>query len=173
MIRVKIQTLQPNVDLQEYEQLYFEVWEDRNRAFKETFKRHTTYEGFDGYNVRTESQQLVGFIYGYSSLPGQFYHDRLSQAVTSEDYDKWLKDSFEIVELVVSPDYQRQGIGQLLLSSLLKDKKKDTAILTTGIENTSAQSLYQKFGFESIIPSFHPTDPNEPYVLMGKKLDII
>ncbi|NEP47494.1 MAG: ribosomal protein S18-alanine N-acetyltransferase [Moorea sp. SIO3C2] len=55
-----------------------------------------------------------------------------------------------IIILAVHPDYQRQGLGQLLLYSLLKEAKQRNlkwATLEVQPSNQAALALYQKFGF--------------------------
>lgn len=55
-----------------------------------------------------------------------------------------------ITILAVHPDYQHQGLGQLLLYALLRDAKKrrlEWATLEVKPSNQAALSLYQKFGF--------------------------
>jgi ribosomal-protein-alanine N-acetyltransferase len=55
-----------------------------------------------------------------------------------------------ITILAVHPDYQRQGMGQLLLYALLRDAKRrqlEWATLEVKPSNQAALSLYQKLGF--------------------------
>jgi [ribosomal protein S18]-alanine N-acetyltransferase len=56
-----------------------------------------------------------------------------------------------ITILAVHPQYQRQGMGQALLFSLLKtacDRGLERATLEVRASNLSAINLYQKFGFK-------------------------
>ncbi len=56
-----------------------------------------------------------------------------------------------ITILAVHPEYQRQGLGQLLLYALLRDAKKrqlEWATLEVKPSNQAALSLYHKFGFK-------------------------
>ncbi|HAC62924.1 MAG TPA: ribosomal-protein-alanine N-acetyltransferase [Cyanothece sp. UBA12306] len=56
-----------------------------------------------------------------------------------------------ITLLMIHPDYQRQGLGQLLLYGLLHNAVKnqlERATLEVRVSNQSALSLYQKFGFQ-------------------------
>jgi ribosomal-protein-alanine N-acetyltransferase len=55
-----------------------------------------------------------------------------------------------ITLLMIHPDYQGQGLGQLLLYALLKDalkRKLERATLEVRVSNEVAIYLYKKFGF--------------------------
>lgn len=57
-----------------------------------------------------------------------------------------------ITILAVHPQYHRQGLGQVLLYSLLKtasDRGLERATLEVRASNQAAISLYQKFGFKT------------------------
>jgi ribosomal-protein-alanine N-acetyltransferase len=56
-----------------------------------------------------------------------------------------------ITLLMIHPDFQGQGLGQLLLYSLLKtaaSRQLERATLEVKASNQAAQSLYAKFGFK-------------------------
>ncbi|MBF2019846.1 MAG: ribosomal protein S18-alanine N-acetyltransferase [Hydrococcus sp. C42_A2020_068] len=56
-----------------------------------------------------------------------------------------------ITLLMIHPDYQGQGLGQLLLYALLKDackRKLERATLEVRVSNQVAIFLYKKFGFK-------------------------
>ncbi|MDV3000220.1 MAG: Mycothiol acetyltransferase [Chroococcopsis gigantea SAG 12.99] len=58
-----------------------------------------------------------------------------------------------ITLLAVDPDYQGQGLGQLLLYELLKGAaagKLERATLEVGVANSKAIELYEKFGFKTV-----------------------
>jgi [ribosomal protein S18]-alanine N-acetyltransferase len=62
-------------------------------------------------------------------------------------------DEAHITLLAIDPAYQRQGLGQLLLYSLLVlawQRGLEWATLEVRVSNQTAISLYQKFGFESV-----------------------
>lgn len=59
-------------------------------------------------------------------------------------------DEAHITILAVDPQYHRQGLGQVLLYSLLekaRDRGLEQATLEVRASNLAAISLYQKFGF--------------------------
>lgn len=56
-----------------------------------------------------------------------------------------------ITVLAVHPDYQRQGLGQLMLWALLQaacDRHLERATLEVRVSNQAAIALYTKFGFK-------------------------
>ncbi|MDJ0599928.1 MAG: ribosomal protein S18-alanine N-acetyltransferase [Crocosphaera sp.] len=56
-----------------------------------------------------------------------------------------------ITLLMIAPQYQGQGLGQLLLYSLLRDavsRQLERATLEVRVSNQPALRLYQKFGFQ-------------------------
>jgi [ribosomal protein S18]-alanine N-acetyltransferase len=56
-----------------------------------------------------------------------------------------------ITLLMIHPEYQGQGLGQLLLVALLEDamrRKLERATLEVRVSNKAAISLYKKFGFQ-------------------------
>ena len=62
-------------------------------------------------------------------------------------------DEAHITLLAIAPEYRRQGLGQLLLLTLLEDaiaRKLEWATLEVNVNNTKAIDLYQKFGFEVV-----------------------
>ncbi len=66
----------------------------------------------------------------------------------------------KITILTIHPDYQGQGLGQLLLLTLLKEasqKGLKYARLEVRVSNQAAQSLYQKFGFQIVqkLPNYY------------------
>lgn len=64
-----------------------------------------------------------------------------------QDYDLTIAG---IMDIAVAPDYQRQGIGTMMLRRVAKLAKERGATLLrsdTGIENTASQKLHESFGF--------------------------
>ena len=59
-------------------------------------------------------------------------------------------DEAHVTLLAIHPNYRRQGLGQLLLLSLLEDaiaRKLEWATLEVNENNLAAVKLYQKYGF--------------------------
>ncbi len=64
-----------------------------------------------------------------------------------------LVDEAHICTIAVHPQWQGQGLGELLLVSLLEHGMRlgaDRATLEVRVSNSSARALYEKYGFEII-----------------------
>lgn len=62
--------------------------------------------------------------------------------------------NYEIVDVAVHPDYQRQGIGKRIMQALmdwLHEHAPPTAYVCL-IADDHAPALYSQFGFESVAP---------------------
>ena len=152
--------------------LYQTVWNDRSDTHLNRIKRHTGYKGFCGYAAVDEGD-IIGYAYGYSSLSGQYYHELLTDHLSSDGSDDWLNNCFEFVELAVHPKYRKRGIGAHLHDQLLKDLPFERAVLTTQTNNWPAISLYRSKGWVIISDSFLPLDdPEQPFIIFGKTLSI-
>ena len=167
---MKIVELTNNDVLQQISELYIEVWNSENDLIRERILKHSSYQGFKGLVVLSDDGKVVSFSYGYTSLPGQFYHELLAKELSSEEYQTWLQDCFEFVELAVHPSYRKQGIGKMLTEKLLADVNNKTSVLTTQIDNISARSLYESLHWKVLKEPFYPGDSKDPYVIMGKEL---
>ncbi len=103
-----------------------------NAAFNRDFdlkarsiKEEVDYLQNSEINVAYEGTKIVGFI---------AYEDK--------------QDSVEIISLAVIPEYQKKGIGKLLLNQILVKLKNRKVHLVTHPRNTPAIILYLKLGFE-------------------------
>jgi ribosomal-protein-alanine N-acetyltransferase len=80
-----------------------------------------------------------------------------------------------ITLLGIHPEYQGQGLGQLLLYALLKkavNQKLEWATLEVRTTNIAALSLYQKFGFEIVgkRKKYYQVTGEDALILWQKKL---
>ncbi|MEH7380200.1 GNAT family N-acetyltransferase [Bacillus sp. JJ1533] len=149
------------------DRLYREVW---NQSIIERLKKHINYDGFRGYILKSDNEEILGFSYGYSSQAGQYYHDLLANELGPIEYEKWLQDCFEFVELAVHPKHRNQGNGTRLIHELLKEVTNKTAVLTTQVNNSSARNLYHRLEWVVVKEPFIPNKNDFPYVIMGKAL---
>jgi len=119
---------------------------------------------------------LIGFAYGFHGEGGQWWHDVVSQAVTSargrETAADWLTDSFEIAEVHVLPGHQGQGTGQAMMLRLTAGRPERTAVLSTMDADTRARRLYRRLGFTDLIAGYAFAGTDDPYAIMGAPLPL-
>jgi ribosomal protein S18 acetylase RimI-like enzyme len=66
------------------------------------------------------------------------------------------KQNWHIGDLYVEPQYRKQGIGNILLKQAINFATEQDAVfvsLNTAIDNFTAQSVYDHFGFEKCEPT--------------------
>lgn len=66
------------------------------------------------------------------------------------------KQNWHIGDLYVEPEFRKQGIGNMLLKHAINFATEQDAVfisLNTAIDNFTAQSVYDKFGFEKCEPT--------------------
>ena len=119
---------------------------------------------------------LIAFAYGFHGEGGQWWHDLVSQAVTSvcgrQTAADWLTDSFEIAEVHVLPGHQGQGTGQAMMQRLTAGRPERTAVLSTMDADTRARRLYRRLGFTDLIAGFAFAGTEDPYAIMGAPLPL-
>lgn len=113
---------------------------------------------------------LVGFGYGYSGRPGQWWHDIVSRALGKQGSRRWLDDGFELAELHVLPTYQAQGTGRRLLRDVMARAAAAHVTLSTPDLETPARKLYRSEGFVDLLTDFYFPGSAEAYAVMGADL---
>jgi GNAT superfamily N-acetyltransferase len=141
---------------------YRRVWD---READVAFRRHAEFPGYRGL-AAVEAGRVVGYAYGYTTRPGQYYHEALRAVLPESTYDRWLTDCFEFVELGVEPAARRRGLGGRLHDALLAGRPHATSVLTTGVDNRPARELYEERGWESLFEPFDP-EGGEPMAVYG------
>lgn len=61
---------------------------------------------------------------------------------------------YQICQMVVEPNYQRQNLGRQILSTLIEIAKKEKAIAITLNARLTAVGFYQKLGFKTFGTQF-------------------
>ena len=125
----------------------------RGRGWRdEHLPRHATRRDFDFLvAARRDGGGLAGFAYGYAGDYGQWWTDRIAAALSDDDRAVWLDPPhFEVAELHVRPDAQRQGVGTQLLAALLDRQPHDRALLTTHAEDRPGLPFYTKLGWRRL-----------------------
>lgn len=139
--------------------------------FSEVLMRHVHRSAFRMVAAYDNSNgRMVGFGYGYTAMPGQWWHDLVAQVMGAEERAHWLEDAFEVVELAVKPAAQGKGIGGRLHDLLLASLPHRTAVLSTIQVDTPAYHLYRKRGWVALLEEFMFPNVIKPYRIMGLEL---
>lgn len=112
---------------------------------------------------------MLGFGYGYTSLPGQWWHDLVRRAV-ERDADFWLGSAFELSELHVRPAAQGQQLGERVLRSLADGLPHRTMLLSTPEGDNRAWRLYRRLGFTDLARNHLFPGDHRPFGVLGAVL---
>jgi ribosomal protein S18 acetylase RimI-like enzyme len=148
---------------------YFEGDDEVARFAREVLPRHAGRAGFRCVVARDEGA-VVGFGYGYTSAPGQWWHDWVASLLGLALADEWMGDAFELVELAVRPAAQGRGHGARLHDAVLAGLPHRTALLSTRDEDTPARRLYHRRGWVPLREGWRPSPNQPPLVFMGLRL---
>ncbi|MEP6598865.1 MAG: GNAT family N-acetyltransferase [Actinomycetota bacterium] len=138
-----------------------------------TARRHTGNPGFACRAALADDGTLLGFGYGYTTAPGQWWHDLVRRALPPALAFQWLTDAFELSELHVLPGQQGAGIGRSLLVSLAGDISPHRAILlSTPDADSRAFRLYRSLGFADLARNYLFPGDTRPFAVMGASLPL-
>ncbi|MET7277756.1 GNAT family N-acetyltransferase [Kribbella sp. NPDC005582] len=124
---------------------------DAVRFATEQLPKHAARDDFRLVAARTDGK-VVGFAYGFTGWPGQWWSDRIIAAVPAELAAEWIGGHFEVVELAVIPEAQGQGIGAALMTELMAGLPHRKALLTTYADDRTAPRLYRRLGWQVLVP---------------------
>jgi ribosomal protein S18 acetylase RimI-like enzyme len=136
---------------------------------------HAQRSGFRATATLGDADELLGFGYGYTSGPGQWWHDQVRAALRRDERKAWLSDCFELVELHVRPDAQGHGLGQRQLEALLDGVPNATVLLSTPEADERASRawrLYRRLGFVDVLRDFYFPGDDRPFAILGRTLPV-
>jgi ribosomal protein S18 acetylase RimI-like enzyme len=137
-----------------------------------TARRHTANHGFACRAAVREDGVLVGFGYGYTTSPGQWWHDLVRRAMRPALTPEWLPDAFELSEMHVLPRQQGVGIGRRLLTSLADGIPHRSMLLSTPDADTRAFRLYRSLGFVDLARDYLFPGDARPFAVLGAHLPL-
>ena len=138
-----------------------------------TARRHAHNTGFASRAALLADGTLVGFGYGYTTAPGQWWHDLVRKALTAPLAAEWLHDAFELSELHVLPEYQGHGIGRRLLLDLAAGLPHASMLLSTPDADTRAFRLYRDLGFHDLRRQYLFPGDARPFAVLGAHLPLL
>lgn len=144
----------------------------QTQAFAGTLMRHLANDDFRCCVAREDGNgRILGFTYGYTGRPGQWWYDVVAAAMEPRVVEQWLDGGFEFVELAVLPEAQGRGLGGRLHDALLDGQPHRAATLSTIQYETAALGLYRKRGWVKLLQGVVFPNVPEPYLVMG--LDLV
>jgi GNAT superfamily N-acetyltransferase len=96
----------------------YRTGEEGVQRFAVRFPAMTELPGFE-CSVARVAGTAVGFAFGFTSVPGLPWRERIVAALSPPEAERWFADSFELVELAVAPEHQGFGIGGRVHDALL------------------------------------------------------
>jgi ribosomal protein S18 acetylase RimI-like enzyme len=137
--------------------------------FRDSLARHAALPAFRAAAAWAAGAEPVGFGYGHTSLPGQWWHDRAAAALAPGG-DSWLEQPFVVVELAVRPCCRRRGIGGRLHDLLLEGLPHTRAVLSARQDDDAARRLYHARGWQEIGRDLVFVPGGDPYVILARRL---
>jgi GNAT superfamily N-acetyltransferase len=138
-------------------------------------ERVTRYARRDGFRLATADQEgnVVAFALAVRAFPGDWWRDKVAEAIGPELAARWLQPgSLEVVHVAVDPARQRKGFGRALLAAVTQDLDPavSTGILSCDRRAVAAQRLYLSEGWQLITDRLSFSQEMEPRWLMGLDL---
>jgi hypothetical protein len=139
--------------------------------FAQSLGPHVENEGFQMVVAfEKETDEIVGFAYGYANTPDQLFHKEVTKVIHSDIVTDWLLNSFRLVEMAVVPYAQGQGIGGGLHNHLLSGVPYEKAVLATMATETNAYRMYRIRGWRVLLDEIFFPRVSRPYRIMGLDL---
>lgn len=148
----------------------FALTRSQVRDFAAIIDRHLGRRHFRLKAARDAAGRMAGFAYGYTSEPGGWWRDIVTDALDRKLVETWFTDCFEFVELAVRPSAQRRGVGGTLHDALLEGLPHRTSVLSTQSSNEAALRLYAGRGWTVLEEAFMFPNRHYPYTIMGLDL---
>jgi ribosomal protein S18 acetylase RimI-like enzyme len=133
--------------------------------------RHARREGFRFVGAFAPRGRLVGFVYGYTGAPGQWWHDKVAAALDPEARATWLDPPhFELTEIAVDPPWQGRGVGSRLHDAVLEGLPGDRALLSALADNAPVLRFYARRSWRVLLDELR-FEPGRPvFSILGKEL---
>jgi GNAT superfamily N-acetyltransferase len=132
--------------------------------------QHAGYAGYRCVVAVDEAGTIAGFVYGYHSEPGRWWHDTVAPAIRNHAAGEYLINAFEFVEFAVLPEFQGRGIGKALHNAILSQTTESHALLSTDAGINPAHELYLRLGWTDLVRDFVYPGGGGVAVLMGLDL---
>lgn len=131
-----------------------------------TYPKHVGWPGFRLFVAAIDANPL-GFIYGYQSLPGQWWHDQVVSSLMEAGHECFVENALELAEIAVLPQFQGRGIGTRLIDAFLNGVAQPV-LLALEAEDERAHTLYAAHGFRDLVTDFRYSGFDDRIIVMGR-----
>jgi ribosomal protein S18 acetylase RimI-like enzyme len=143
----------------------------RDEFGRTRLSRHSSRDDFRFVGAFAEDGALIGFVYGYTGAPGQWWYDRVARALDRAARRRWLESGhFEFTELAVHPDFQERGIGSRLHDRILEGLPHERAMLSALADNTRVVAFYRRRSWEIVLDRLRFEAGRPEFTIMGREL---
>jgi ribosomal protein S18 acetylase RimI-like enzyme len=158
-----------------YEDVYAEEIKDDPfysvERFLGRFRSYVAAPGFALCVARVESDETLGYMFGYSLGPGARWWNGLLSKVpegfTREDGQR----TWAVNEIMVLKKARRLGIATALHNELLSRRKESRATLLVDPENAPAKAAYKSWGWTAV-GNLQPFPDSPKYLSMIRSLPL-
>ncbi|MET8329357.1 GNAT family N-acetyltransferase [Streptomyces sp. NPDC005181] len=134
--------------------------------------RHLEHRCARALGATTATGRLIGFVYGMPNERGHWWSTVVEPYLRATGSEEWLDDSFVITELHVHPEFQNQGIGRSLITTITDAVDQPRSILSAIDTESPARGLYRTLGYRDLARQvLFPSAPR-PYAVMGAPLPL-
>src|SRR5690554_5873794 len=120
--------------------------------------------------VAEEDGAPRGFVYGYASRPGQWWHDAVTAELPEQLTQHWFTNAFVIVEFAVHTAAQGRSMGTRLLEGILRELPHTTALAMTHWEENPAVGFYRNRGWRILKDDFRFNEKDKRRAILGTEL---
>ena len=131
-----------------------------------TYPQHVRWPGFRLFMAAIDATP-VGFIYGYRSLPGQWWHDQVRSELIAAGHEALLDNALELAEVAVLTAVQGRGIGTRLIDAFLRDVQQPVLLALEATEERT-HVLYAAHGFSDLLTDFHYDGFDDRIIVMAR-----
>ncbi len=174
MLMFSLESFVPHsADFFEAARLYQRVWgrgsnTEVHSSTLEFFQKQALHPDWRAVLARDHQSIPMGFAFGSSAIPGQWWRDQVALHVSHTDV---LEDCWCLVEIAVLRSHRQRGAASAMLEFLTKDLPHARAALSTQVSNAAAKAFYAKRGWHTLVPSMVFAPGQEPYTILGRSLN--
>ncbi|MGI8415834.1 MAG: GNAT family N-acetyltransferase [Nakamurella sp.] len=114
----------------------------------------------------------LGFAYGYTGRPGQWWHNEVCRGLSTVAAGEWRADYVEVTELHVRPETQGRQVGERVLRQFLQQCPEQRVLLSTPEGENRAWRLYRRLGFGDVLRQHRFTGDPRLFGILGRILPL-